>query len=89
MTGQHAVAAVAGVPIGYQFLAALFTVGLGLATFNALPLFVLDGGRIADAILRRFCSSQKTVKYWRVTTGCLAVGLFIFAIGGDVLRLIF
>jgi membrane-associated protease RseP (regulator of RpoE activity) len=89
VTGQHAIAAVADISIGYQFLAALVIVGLGLATFNALPLFILDGGRIADAILRRFCSNQKTVKYWRITTGCLAVGLFIFAIGGDILRLIF
>ena len=89
VTGEHTIAAVAGVPIGFQLLAALVLVGLGLATFNALPLFILDGGRIADAALRRFCHNQKAVKYWRVISGCLAGGLIVFALGGDIFHLIF
>lgn len=65
----------------------LFVISISLGFLNLLPLAILDGGRIAEAILERSGAPKK----WRslyswVSAACLIV-FVVFVFGNDIARL--
>jgi Zn-dependent protease len=57
------------------FVEQLFFANIGLVVFNLLPVYPMDGGRIARAILKFFMPSEKAV-YWTARLGQILAGAF-------------
>ncbi len=76
----------AGLPMWRQALATVYFLSLLIGSFNLIPISILDGGRIFQSLLYPF---PRFIKVWRVTTGFLLAGLVLYAIGGDIIKLVF
>lgn len=50
-----------------------------LFTFNLIPIYPLDGGRILKNVLKMFCGNRKANKYMNVITNALFVVLTMLA----------
>lgn len=79
--GQMASELVTDIELAFRFG---MVISLGIAIFNVLPLFPLDGGRVIDALLEGF--GEKIQNLYRATGLVLFLGFIAFAFGGDILR---
>lgn len=61
-------------------------INISLAIFNLTPIYPLDGGRIADAVLRRLWGARPAQLFRRVTGAVLAC-LFVFILGSDLIHI--
>jgi membrane-associated protease RseP (regulator of RpoE activity) len=67
-------------------LVALIIVSVSLGMLNALPISVLDGGRIAATILRRVIGPRAS-NLWQVASSFLLIGLISLALATDTMKL--
>ncbi len=73
-------------PYWYTQLLLLAFISLSLALINVLPLFVLDGGYIVEALLRGRVSDT-FIRVWRTASVIVLLGIFYLAILSDILQL--
>ena len=60
-----------------------------IAGFNMLPLFPLDGGRVAGILFEKLLGRNSTAeKYFRVATMLLIAAFFVFVILSDFIKLV-
>ena len=90
-TTAHGMLGLAHFLVSYSGSEALLTVALVnlmLGMFNTLPLYPLDGGRIADAAIRAMFNA-KAARVFRGATAILIAGVVLYALATDVLSLVF
>ncbi len=71
-----------------HLLKSIFWINISIATFNVLPLFPLDGGRLLLAyVVSVFPNHRRSLTKASYFTGIPIALLIIFAIGKDILRI--
>lgn len=78
-------------PVGVvaNFAASLMWLNLGLAIFNMLPAFPMDGGRVLRALLSGPMGRLRATEFAAGLGRILAIGLGLYGLFGGALNLVF